>query len=742
MKDKIFLIGFLIIVALPLLASQPYFSPPDWGKTIVFRIVSSLLIFIFLWQFLSKKRTIKNHFPLAFYFLVALLLIYSLATIFSLDVRFSLWGSPYRSDCFINFALYLLTAILAFLVLKKEDWQKVLSIGIFIGFLVSLLAIVQWQGLFKTIIKSVSSRPPSTLGNPIMLALYLLLLTFITLSLAIKTKTKAKRIFYLLAFFVFIFTIFLTYSRAIWLGLVIGFIYFIFFYPFKKKILSLTLKVSLVLFLLLGSLTIYYLNNYPLPQSLQNNKTIQGAVNRLSIKKALNDPRISGYKVGWQALKERPLLGYGPENFSIGFDKFYDPALPGIEKTLNSSDDWWDRAHNFIFDISVSAGLPALIIFLSLLSITFYQLRKVKERDDKITAHGLQATFIAYLVANFFSFDAFSIYLILFLLIAYSFFLIERETTKREIGNSLKATSSKILKGSLFLLLIYFILAFNIKPFLINKEINQANLLVKKDKERAIEIMEKALPKKSYLDHYLILKYVELVKTLIEEKELNEARDLIERTIKLLEEATIIRPYYTRDWLLLSQYNNLLLENWQEVEDKEWQKEKEEEIKRVLEKAQQLSPKRQDILQELVKVNLSTKNYQEALTISKECINLNEKLANCYWLAGLSSFYLNNLEEGDYYLEKAKEKKYKTDSKDSQYKLNQAYIEIKNYQRLVKTYLALIKLEPDNPQYYASLAFVYKELKQIEEAKKITLKLIELFPAHKQEANAFLETLN
>lgn len=43
---QLFLKGFLLILALPLLNWPPWFSPPDWGKTIVFRIAMSILIFL------------------------------------------------------------------------------------------------------------------------------------------------------------------------------------------------------------------------------------------------------------------------------------------------------------------------------------------------------------------------------------------------------------------------------------------------------------------------------------------------------------------------------------------------------------------------------------------------------------------------------------------------------------------------------------------------------------------------
>jgi O-antigen ligase/Tfp pilus assembly protein PilF len=749
---NVYLIGFCIIAALPILALQPWFSPPDWGKTIVFRIVLSILIFLFLCQFISSKKTdsdwlnqsgkiafLTNRKNIIFWLLISLLAINLLATIFSLDPNFSLWGSPYRSGGFVNFAFYIFFGILAFLALKKEDWQKVWNISIITGVLVSLIAILQWQGLLEGFLITYETRPPSTLGNPIMLALYLLLLSFLTLPLAVKATPLYKKLLYSSAFFIFIFTILLTYSRAVYLGLTIGFLYFIFFYPFKRHAISVVIKSALLIVLILGTYGVYYVNIQPkLPDFIHQNKTLKGMAGRLSIERALQDARISGWKVSWQALKDRPILGYGPENFAIGFDKYYDPSLGGIEKMPGSNDNWWDRAHNFIFDISITTGIPALIIYLLLFGALFRQLQNIKKKNpfQALACHSIQAAFIGYLVANFFSFDTFSIYLILFLLIGYTLHLSFLTTSAPETNKpaNKRIQRSALLKLLLFILLIWFIWAFNIKPFQINSQINIAGLMAKEGMcNAAVQKMESILPETSFLDNYSRLKYIEITNQCVEQKDLAEAKDLTEKAINVLEEATEIMPHYTRTWILLGQYNNLLMENWQEN--------REEQARAALEKALTLSPKRQEAFQELIKTELLSGNYQQAREKSEECIGLNEKFNACYWLAGLSNIYLNDLEKADNHIQTATKMRYPVKTKESWLQLTKAYIEIKNYDRLVQAYTALIKLEPDNPQHYASLAFVYRELNQTEEAKKTALKIIELFPEHKAQAEEFLETL-
>jgi putative inorganic carbon (HCO3(-)) transporter len=640
----------------------------------------SILLSVFIWKFVlneNKDLEIKKNLSfllnkknLVFYLLITFLALNLLSTIFSLEPIFSFWGSPTRSGGLLNLIFYATFGLLAFLTLKKEDWPKIWNTAIITGILVSLIAIGQWQGMFENILITYETRPPSTLGNPIMLAVYLLLLSLPTLSFALKEEKITKKIFYSLAFLLFVFTIFLTYSRAAYLGLAAGLLYFILSYPYKKRLLSFILKTSLVLSLLLAGWGVYYVNANPkLPGFIQQNKTLTNIIGRLSIEKALQDTRIDSWQISWQALKDRPILGYGPENFSIGFDEYYDPQLPNLGKLTRES-AYWDKAHNFIFDISVTTGLPALIVFLAFLTTLFWRLQKIK--TERIAARGLQATLIGYLTANLFSIDTFSIYLIFFLMVGYAFHLIssEQEETNEKLGSK-KYKKTTLYETVLILLLISFIWFTNIKPLQINTRINIADILAeKKSCQEAILVIESILPQKSFLESYAKLKYAEIINNCLAQKTLEKTKPLIEKTIKALEETVEIRPYYTRAYFLLGKYNNLLMADWGESRT--------EQAILALERAKELSPRRSEITAELITAyNLSINFY---------------------------------LKEND-------------------------------YQKLADSYQRLIELDPTEPQYYASLAFVYQKLGLTEEAKKQALKIIELFPEYKIEAETFLKSL-
>ena len=145
----VYLVGFFLIIVQILNIIPPWFTPTDWGKAICFRIILSVLIFLFIYQIIYKKISFDaikfeiKSVSLPLYLLFSFLGVYLLATIFSLNPNFSLWGNPFRSGGFVNLAFYVIFSVLLFLIIKDKDWQKIWDFSIFIGILVSVVAILQ-----------------------------------------------------------------------------------------------------------------------------------------------------------------------------------------------------------------------------------------------------------------------------------------------------------------------------------------------------------------------------------------------------------------------------------------------------------------------------------------------------------------------------------------------------------------------------------------------------------------------
>jgi O-antigen ligase/Flp pilus assembly protein TadD len=781
----VYLTGFFIILALPLFTFSPWMYPADFPKTIIFRSIVAILGFLFLASSLQKGTTEttnqskkpdccpsqfsqKLRLVLAMtkrnpiiWALLGLLGISFLAGVFSVDWYFSLWGSPWRGGGFVTYAFYFIFAILTFVIFKKPAWQKVWDFSIIVGVLVSLVGIFQYLGLFNKILVSVENRPASTTGSPILLAIYILLLFFLTLSFLIKAN-KIKKAFYGACLLIFSYTIFITGTRAVWAGIFIGTLYFLSFYPIKS-LKTKWAKIITGLFFLIVIGLISYVNIFPSSaKTPPKNRILQTLESRLSIKSALNDERFQGWKVALMAIKDKPILGYGPENFAVGFDKNYDPKI--------ISSFWWDKAHNTILDTGVQTGILGIIAYLALFIALFFQLQKLKHAeinaeqyaDSTLIGHGVQATLIGYFVAMFFSFDSFATYLIFFLLIAYSLHLISlnnaeinaeqyaNNTLKNKISISVNSaltqrlnqrnfSGKKIILTLSFLLLIFFLYQCNIKPFLINIEINKArDFANQKYCNQSLNLLEKNLTQKSFLDSYVRLSYVEFTKTCnVFYPENNLA--YLKKGSELIKEAVKIQPRYTRFWLYLGSTNNALAVTTQDPQIK---KDLLNQASLYLEKALQLAPKHQEIIIEQAKVAITSGKYKEAKEYAQECLDINSNYVNCYWYLALSEIYLKDINSAKESIKIATDKGYNINSKESLNNLSDAYGSIPDYENLVIVYNKLITLiDPSNAQYHSSIAFFYKQLGKYKEAREEALRVLQLSPESKPNVDEFLRTL-
>jgi len=780
-KDKFYftyLIGAFLILLLPLLSVPPLLHPSAWAKTIGLRIVFSILIFAFILEVLSKKNVfeniksrIKTKAKIPFWLLIAYLGIFALATVFSKVPYFSFWGTPYRGGGFLTFGYCILFALFLFLTLKDKDWQKVIDIVIAVGAIVSLIAIFQKFNLFGEYLRGYSWRPVSTMGGPIFLALYLVLLMFLPLCFGIKIKGK-KRIFYFISLALIATGIILSATRAAFLGLGIGLFFFLFFYPKKDKRIF-WVKVFAIALIILSIAGLFWLKGQnDIVQALKQNKIFGTSFERIwsgigekSIIDTIAGSRIGGWTILWQGLKDRPLLGYGPENLSIAFDKHFDTNLPGITSSSSGVGAWWDRGHNFFFDISIQAGILALMIYLLLFASLFYYLQKTKKNnpEKRIIAHGLQTTFIAYLVTNFFSFDLTTTLLISFLLIGYTLFLISRENQLEIPKENKSPTLFKYLFATAGLFfLIWFVWQHNIIPLKINKEINenihfttliektyrQGNPSLAKEQYLALlQRMEDLTKTHTFLDNYIYLRYLDVLTLGVDDIMPEKNIELSQKALEILEKSKELNPHYTRIWIYLAVYTNRLMPLSEP--ESEQREQLNQTVYSYAEKIKELSPKRPDHYYIWAKNRLSNEKFQEALEISEQCSATAPEYGNCYLTKGLALIGLNQYEEAIPYINKASDIRNPQDAKIiiSQIitiysKIAKKTEEIKYYEILKDLYIKMIEYEYNDFQHHASLAYIYSLLGEYDKAREEAMIVLELSPESAQVVEEFLKTLS
>jgi hypothetical protein len=612
--------GVFLVLLLPLLSFPPIFHPAAFAKGAIFKIIFVAILVFFIYDiFFSKDDSVFKKFvgkikaQRGFFFFVPLVLLAWLfvAVIFSVDSNFSFFGDPRRGGGFLNFSLLTAFGYFLYLILDKKSWSLAWNILFFTGVGATIFAILQWQGVGEVITEA-NRRPSAMFGNPTVLGTYLAVLVFPLLSFLLQEEKRFKKYIYEASFVIIIFGIILTFTRAALLGVGMGLIYFVLFYPKKENIIR-NIKIAFIGLIAVTFFGVYYVNTAPMPQFVEENSFLSGFSSRLDIEKALQDPRIGGFIIGWEAVKEKPLLGYGPENFNYAFNKHYHPDIPYLERGL-----WWDKAHNLPIELGIWGGFPALAILLFLFASLFWALKKKEDKEKKksIQKHAIKATLITFFVANFFTVDDFTTYLLLFTIFGYVGFLCSKEE-EFDFKQILEKRKKFWKYRNIFLVLIipfliYFVY-FNFSMLNANKYINKAEIFFKPEKCEVIEEwVEKATEKDNPISFYLLFK-----KAIIKDN-CRESIEAEEEIFYILKEATEKNSTHTRSYTNLGTLASALMEN-EEGEKKDYFLDASID---AFCSAKELSPNRHLSYGHLAVLYLYKEDFNKSLESAEKCLSI------------------------------------------------------------------------------------------------------------------------
>ena len=740
--NQILFFGVCVILFLPIIILPPNFQPSDWTRSILFRIIITTLVSFIFFKFfyLPTVRQAKNSISIelpkwnkSLYLPILILAVFFItliiATIFSQDISFSIFGSPLRSGGLLNLLFFFVFSILLAIFINKNQWEKLFHILFITGFLASALAIVQYFNLLKNVFISFESgSTPSFLGNSTVLAMYMIFLSFLSFTFFIQKQSKKQKLLYGALFLLFVFTILISGSRAGYLGLLAGFLYFFLWYPCPKKYK--TLKI-IAASLLLFSILVVLLFNFS-PQLGEKNTILKVIANRVSVKKIAIDiigVRLPVWNMTLEAIKDRPLLGWGPENFYIGFEKYYNPTLFSHAVLL------WDRPHNILLDIAVSSGIFSLLLYLLFWIALFWKLKQAKDSqkkddyyaDNTVKIHGVQAMFIGYLIVLFFNFDSFATYVISFFFIGYSFYLISLQKEKVMLSSPKNIFfKKKPLVFIFFTIVVMFLWSWNIKPLYLGEKIAHAKNLSSEGrcKEAFAVSNNENWEKSGIIKPYAILQYSDIVKScaFIEpEKEVEYSKKMI----SLLKTAANTQPKFSRIWLFMGSFTNVLAAREENADNKNTL------IKEALDHLQtalQLSPGRQEAMAEMGKSYLIAQDYSAMQKIGQDCIAIDSRFGECYFYLGLAQIFLGDQEDGKKNTDLAIQNGYNYNPMYKQLAI--AYMSQKKWKEAI---LAYEKLRPANDassaaSYFATLAFLYDKAGNYQKAGQTALEVFKLQP--------------
>jgi O-antigen ligase len=412
------------------------FFPFIGGKYAFFRIFTelSLACFLLWWAFQARPKDLKGvralltqPLPLA---VTAFVTIFLLAALFAPDPAAAFWSNYERGDGAFQILHYYVLFLMALLTFRSEKdwrgafWVSTISAGLMIlyglasaipiGGFISAYGNYEHLGFFK---KLFAIRFQGSLGNPEYVAPYLMFsvtyVAYLWLSLR-RRLSKWTHAGYLAVIASFVLFFILSNTRGAFIGAFAGLVAFVLYVGFSKPALRKTLLWVVLGLLVVGSV-LFSFRKSAFVQHLPGNRIFA-----ISLSERTVQTRFWTWGSAWEGFKERPLLGWGPENFTTVFDKHFDPRHYLIGA---GSETWFDRAHSVIFDYLAETGILGLLGYLSMFVMMYYHffksLRAKKEELSVWAKAFLVAMPIAYIVQGLALFDVLPMYINLFLFAAF-----------------------------------------------------------------------------------------------------------------------------------------------------------------------------------------------------------------------------------------------------------------------------------------------------------------------------------
>lgn len=396
------------------------------GKNLLFRFLVEIAFFS--WVILALKDATyrinirKSPILLAYGIFMAVLLA---ADAFGVNPFKSFWSNFERMEGFVgHLHLFGYFVVLSAMVRSAEEYGRLFRAFIVSNVAVLVFAYGQLLGangyIFSQLLPSVAAkfsavfpihmsenRLDATLGNSAYFAIYCLMFIFILALRWSQSRTPGKAFWYPALMLLNLIALFYTGTRGTQIGLLAGgFVTLVLIGWFEKgKARKIIVGTIITCAILVGSVFAFKDSSF-----IQSSPTLARFAS-ISPNDITGMSRISIWKISYEAWKERPLLGYGQENFIHVFAERFTP------EKMWQLEPWYDRSHNVFFDWLVATGIIGLIAHLSLYAVSFFLIWR-KKGDMPFNERAiLTGALIGYFVHNIFVFDnLLSCILFLFLL--------------------------------------------------------------------------------------------------------------------------------------------------------------------------------------------------------------------------------------------------------------------------------------------------------------------------------------
>lgn len=630
-KITVYLTFFVPLVVIPASFIFPFIVP----KILLFRSLTAILIgaytlLLFInWEEYKPKLTSLN------LVLGVFLLSFTLSTFFGVDPYHSFWDNHERMLGLFTIFHYIAYYLVCSSVFKTwTEWKTALKIFLVAGSLVMFVGLLQ-VGNPDLLLNGGAARVASTLGNAIYVGGYGLFLTFVALLLFVKEKNTFWKWLEAGLGFMGILGLFFSGTRGAVLGLiaglgvvVLGYALVLKEHPGVRKTLWAVLALGI---LLLG---ILYINRQS--SFVQNIPAVGRAINT-SFEDIKNSPRWIAWGIAIESWKEKPIFGWGPNNFFYAFNQHYNPK--SLE--FGYGETWFDNAHNILLNTLAVQGLFGLLSYLSIFVfgiaslIWAYRRQKV---DNNLLVIGT-AFLVAHLVQNVTVFENPTSYLYFMFWLAFVNQSTGYAASKQDVKNTTlsqnqktpantdqRLTSGPIWTVGIVVFLVVFI--FNIQPARANTKTLAALRDLGQNPTLGAVSMKEALAFNSpHIDDIrsdLGRAVAQIFSSYLQQIGKEKANEILDVVYPELQKNLVLHPRDIRNQLTLTQLTQFkfVINN---------QPQYLYEAESLMEDALKYSPNRQQLMYNLSGLKLQLGKSDEAIKLMEETITLNPKISESYW---------------------------------------------------------------------------------------------------------------
>ena len=385
---------YVLVAALPFIVTPRTTHPFIFGKTLFLQTAVVILFAFYLPLALAVPKYRPRLTPLLLT-LSLYLLVLVVAAVFGVDPTRSFWGTEER-----GMGLVTLLHLGVFFVMMQSiftgwnDWRRILRLLVISGIALSFIALSRLWGV-KLYGADLGFRLSGTLANPSFFAAVLIFEILFALILAVREKQLSLRIFFGIVALGQFLMLFSTKTRGAIIGFLSGFIIFVFLLALKSGRRARVGAVLVLLVLIVAGIFLRINRDSEWIRSVPPLRKIA----QISVKDSTARTRLISWESAYMAFRVHSFLGWGPENFNIAFNRFYNPELLAYGR----GETWSDRPHNIFLEVAAGAGIIGLIAYLAIFGVTGALL--LRKNFGKWESSLFIAGLGAYFFQNLFIFD-------------------------------------------------------------------------------------------------------------------------------------------------------------------------------------------------------------------------------------------------------------------------------------------------------------------------------------------------